>query len=224
MTLPDWSIVSRWLDTPLFVLGDVAVTSTGLLRLLFIVCVAWWLSKLAQNATGRVAAHRPNISRASLYALNRLLHYIVLTIGFAIGISSVGIDLSKFALFASALGVGVGFGLQNLIGNFVAGLTLLFERSLKVGDFIEFKSGVAGEVREINFRSTLITTNDNVDIVVPNSEFVNEHVMNWTMRDTYRRIHVPFGVAYGSDKDAVRSAGLEAAASVPHTLGETEGR
>ena len=224
MTMPDWSAFAGWLATPLFEIGDVAVTSLGLLRMVGIVAVAWWLSRLAQVASGRVAARHPSFSRASLYALNRLVHYALLALGVAIALSSVGIDLSKFALFASALGVGVGFGLQNLISNFVAGLMLLFEKSLKVGDFIELESGIVGEVREINFRSTLVTTNDNIDIVVPNSAFVNAPVRNWTMRDVQRRIHVPFGVAYGSDKDLVRKAVLEAAGSVRHTLTEVEAR
>ena len=224
MTFPDWSSLTSWLTTPLFEIGDVAVTSMGLLRLVAIVAIAWWVSRLAQVASGRMAARHPSFNRASLYALNRLVHYALLALGFAIGLSSVGIDLSKFALFASALGVGVGFGLQNLISNFVAGLMLLFEKSLKVGDFIELESGIVGEVREINFRSTLVTTNDNIDIVVPNSAFVNAPVRNWTMRDVQRRIHVPFGVAYGSDKDLVRKAVLEAAGSVRHTLTEVEAR
>jgi small-conductance mechanosensitive channel len=172
----------------------------------------------------RIAAHRPNFNPASLYALNRLLHYTVLTLGFAIALASLGLDLDKFALFASALGVGVGFGLQNMVSNFVAGMMLLFEKTLKVGDFIELESGITGEVREINFRSTVVTTNDNVDIVVPNSVFVQGHVMNWTMREANRRIHVPFGVAYGSDKELVRKAVLEAAATVGHTLAGDERR
>ena len=199
-------------------LGDVPLTSIGLIRVVVIIAVAWWVSKLAQGAVTRLAAYRPNFTRAALYTVNRLLHYTLLTIGFLIAVSSIGIDLTKFALFASALGVGVGFGLQTLISNFVAGLVLLFEKSLKVGDFIELQSGISGEVREINIRSTLITTNDNIDIVVPNSVFVNGHVTNWTMREAYRRSHVPFGVAYGSDKELVRKAALEAADAVPHTL------
>ncbi len=213
-----WQTLSGWFTAPLFEIGDVAVTTVGLIRVAVIITVAWWVSKLAQKVLTRLATHRPNFNQAALYTLNRLVHYILLTVGFLIGLSSVGIDMSKFALFASALGVGVGFGLQNLISNFVAGLMLLFEKSLKIGDFIELESGISGEVREINIRSTLITTNDNIDIVVPNSVFVNGHVMNWTMRDVYRRIHVPFGVAYGSDKELVRQAALEAAGTVRHTL------
>lgn len=213
-----WQIFSGWFTAPLFEIGDVEVTSIGIIRVAVIITLAWWASKIAQNVLTRIAARRPNFNQAALYTLNRLVHYIVLTVGFLIGLSSVGIDMSKFALFASALGVGVGFGLQTLISNFVAGLMLLFEKSLKIGDFIELESGISGEVREINIRSTLITTNDNIDIVVPNSVFVNGHVMNWTMRDVYRRIHVPFGVAYGSNKELVRQAALEAADTVRHTL------
>jgi len=219
-----WQMLSGWLTAPLFEVGDVAVTSMGLIRVVVIITVAWWISRIAQGALTRISAYRPNFNQAALYTLNRLVHYVLLTVGFVIGLSSIGIDLSKFALFASALGVGVGFGLQNLISNFVAGLMLLFEKSLKVGDFIELESGISGEVREINIRSTLITTNDNIDIVVPNSAFVNGHVMNWTMRDVYRRIHVPFGVAYGSDKELVRKAALEAAGEVRHTLEGDEKR
>jgi small-conductance mechanosensitive channel len=224
MSSTDWGSLVAWLTRPLFEIGGIAVTASGIFRLVLILVAAWWISKLAQAALGRIAERRPNFNSASLYALNRLLHYAVLTLGFAVALSSLGLDLDKFALFASALGVGVGFGLQNMVSNFVAGLMLLFEKTLKVGDFIELESGITGEVREINFRSTVITTNDNVDIVVPNSAFVQGHVMNWTMRDANRRVHVPFGVAYGSDKELVRKAALEAAAAVGHTLADDEKR
>ncbi len=217
-------ITPGWFEISLFKVGDVAVTIGAVIRFVLIVMVTWWLSKLAQAAMTRIAALRPNFGEAPLYTLNRLLHYAILTIGFLVALSTVGVDFSKLALFASALGVGIGFGLQNLISNFVAGLMLLFEKSLKVGDYIELQSGIVGQVREIRMRSTLITTNDNVDIVVPNSEFVNGHVMNWTMRDVNRRIHVPFGVAYGSDKELVRKAVLEAAEATPHTLLGAENR
>ena len=111
-----------------------------------------------------------------------------------------------------------------MISNFVAGLIILFEKSLKVGDFVELESGVTGEVKEINMRSTLITTNHNIDILVPNSEFVGGRVINWTLREAYRRTHVPFGVAYGTDKELVRKAALEAADNVQWTLTTSKAR
>lgn len=204
----------------LFRFNETTITLGGIIRIVLILTVALWISKVGQRSLERLAKYRPNMSPSSVYTVSRVFHYIVLTVGVIIGLSSLGIELDKFALFASALGVGVGFGLQTLISNFVAGLMLLFDRTLKVGDFVELESGVAGEVREINIRSTTVTTNDNVDVVVPNADFVNARVINWTMRDAYRRIRVPFGVSYGADKELVRSAVLEAAATVPHTLRE----
>ena len=120
--------------------------------------------------------------------------------------------------------IALFLGLQAVFSNFVAGLIILFEKSLKVGDFVELQSGITGEVKEINMRSTLVTTNDNVDILVPNSDFINQVVTNWTLREAYRRIHVPFGVAYGTDKDLVRKAVLEAADAVRWTLKESRRR
>ena len=203
-----------WFGIRLFAVGDSMITPGGLLRVAVILTIAWWVSKIMREALERVARYRPTMSRSSIYTLGRLVHYTVMSIGLVLGVSSLGIDLNKFALFASALGVGVGFGLQTLISNFVAGLMLLFDRTLKVGDFVDLESGVTGEVKEINIRSTVVTTNDNVDVVVPNAQFVNGRVTNWTMRDTIRRTKISFGVAFASDKEQVRDVVLAAAAGV----------
>jgi len=208
----------HWFEHEIFTVGETAITYGSVARLLFILIITYVVSRVLQNALRRFASYRKSMAQSSVYALTRITHYVVMLVGFLVAVSSVGIDLTKFAIFASALGIGVGFGLQNLISNFTAGIMLLFEKTLKVGDFVELESGVTGEVKEINIRSTIITTNDNIDIIVPNSEFVSGRVTNWTMRDTYRRIHVPFGVAYGTDKELVRKAVLEAAERVPHTL------
>jgi small-conductance mechanosensitive channel len=135
-----------------------------------------------------------------------------------IALDAIGIDLTAFAVFSGAVGVGIGFGLQAIFSNMVSGIIMLFERSVKVGDFVDLQSGVTGEVKEINIRSTLVTTNDNIDVLVPNSEFINGRVTNWTLRDEHKRLRIPFGVAYGSNKEQVRKAALEAANEVPHTL------
>lgn len=219
-----WSKTMNLLSATLIELNETPVTTLGLLRVFLIITIALWISKGIRRAIQRIGERRGGINQSSLYTFGRLIHYVVLTIGIIIGLSSIGIDFTKFALFASALGVGIGFGLQTLISNFVAGLIILFEKSLKVGDFVELESGVTGEVKEINMRSTLITTNDNIDILVPNSEFVGGRVINWTLREAFRRIHVPFGVAYGTDKDKVKTAVLEAADSVPWTLKNKKGR
>ncbi len=214
----DW--VGGFMTMSLFEVSETPVTPLGLMRVVVILGIAWLLSRGVRRALDRLRSRKDSMNQAALYTLGRVLHYLLLLVGLLIALSSIGIDFTKFALFASALGVGIGFGLQNLISNFVAGLILLFERSLKVGDFVELESGVTGEVQEISIRSTLITTNDNVDIVVPNSEFVSTRVTNWTMRQAHRRVRVPFGVAYGTDKELVRRAVLEAAQEVPHTLSQ----
>ena len=219
-----WSQLSTWLNASLFEINETPVTTMGLLSVLFIITIAWFISRIFRRGLDRLGQRKDGVSASALYSLGRVIHYIILVVGIIIGLSSIGIDFTKFALFASALGVGIGFGLQTLIGNFVAGLIILFERSLKVGDFVELSSGLVGEVKEINMRSTLVTTNDNVDILVPNSEFVNSQVTNWTLRDTQRRIHIPFGVAYGTDKDLVKKAVLEAAEVVKWTLNDKKSR
>ncbi|PVE19186.1 mechanosensitive ion channel domain-containing protein [Arthrobacter sp. Bz4] len=152
------------------------------------------------------------------YTLSRLVAYTVLAVGFFLAISALGVPLSDFAVLAGALGVGLGFGLQAIFSNFISGVVLLLDKSLKIGDFVELESGVTGEVRDIKIRATTIVTNDNIDILVPNSEFVSGRVVNWTHRDVLRRLRVPFGVAYGTEKNVVKKAALEAAAAVPFTL------
>ena len=219
-----WEEIGDWINTTLFEISETPVTTAGLLRVLIIISFALLISKFFRRALERLSQHTHGVSTSAMYTLGRVVHYIILVVGIIVGLSSIGIDFTKFALFASALGVGIGFGLQTLISNFVAGLIILFERSLKAGDFVELSSGLAGEVKEINMRSTLITTNDNVDIIVPNSEFVNGQVTNWTLRDAQRRIHIPFGVAYGCDKELVMKAALEAADDVEWTLKNSKNR
>jgi small-conductance mechanosensitive channel len=138
--------------------------------------------------------------------------------GLLLAFDAAGIPIGKFGVFAGALGVGLGFGLQAIFNNFISGLILLFDRSLKVGDFVELEGDIRGTVRAIDIRSTRVTTNDSIDILVPNSEFMTKRVINWTYGSVNRRIRVPFAVAYGTDKELVKKAALEAAARVPFTL------
>lgn len=219
-----WSFLARWSNASLFEINETPVTLFGIFRVAIIFVIAIWVSKLIRHGLERVMSRGSTMSRSSVYMLGRVFHYIILITAVLVSLSSLGLDFTKLAFIAGALGVGIGFGLQAIFSNFISGIIVLFERSLKVGDYVELESGVTGEVREINIRSTLITTNDNVDILVPNSEFVNGRVINWTLRDAHRRMHVPFGVAYGSDKELVRKAALEAADNVEFTLHDVPGR
>lgn len=219
-----WDKSAAWITTSLFKIGETPVTALGLLRVIVILTVAWWLSYGFRKGLDRLSQRREDLDCSALYTVGRLSHYVLIIIGFIVGLASIGVDFTNFALVAGAIAIGIGFGLQSIVNNFVSGLILLFERSLKVGDFVELATGTAGEVKEINVRSTLINTNDNVDIVVPNSEFMNTQVINWTLSEGYCRIHLPFRIAYGTDKEKVRQAGLEAAEKLPHTLRGVPGK
>lgn len=210
--------VGGWAKVSLFTIGDTPVTFLGLLQILIAFAAAWWLAKVCQRALMRAGRPRNSVNPASLYALSRLLRYAILVIGGFVGLTMIGIDLTQLAILASALSVGIGFGLQTIFNNFVAGLIILADRSLKVGDQIELQSGTSGEVREINIRSTRVRMADGVDILVPNSDLVQHQVKNWTLSDRYRRLHIPFGVAYGTDKSLLEKAVLEAAERVEFTL------
>ncbi|MBT8103416.1 MAG: mechanosensitive ion channel [Gammaproteobacteria bacterium] len=211
-------------DVTLFSVGEAPVTGGDILRVLIILTVAYLLSRGIRSAIRRFGSKESAGTQASLYTVGRLSHYTIIIFGVVIALSSIGLDFSNLALVAGALSVGIGFGLQSIVNNFVSGLIILFEHSLRVGDFIELDTGLTGTVKAINVRSTLINTNDNIDIVVPNSEFVTTRLTNWTLGERILRVRIPFGVAYGSDKDTVKEAALEAAADVPYTLTHMKGR
>jgi small-conductance mechanosensitive channel len=207
-----------WLNRSLFRGGGVDLTIGSLIAavLLFGLCVV--LSMLVRQLLRRYARRYEHVNLSSIYVFGRLMHYLLLLIGVLLALNASGIPIARFTVFAGALGVGLGFGLQAIFNNFVCGVVLLFDRSLKVGDFVDLASGVHGRVRDIHIRATRITTNDDIDILVPNSEFVNGRVVNWTVREGFRRLKVPFHVAYASDKETVRQAALQAAHEVKFTL------
>lgn len=207
---------------PLKTFGVANVTLGTLIAAVVVLLLAWGLSIVLRRMLRRFGDRRASANQAALYTVSRLLHYVLLTVGILLALNVAGVPLSQFTVFAGAIGVGLGFGLQAIFSNFISGLILLFDRSLKVGDFVELESDVRGTVRAINIRATRITTNDNIDLLVPNSEFVSGRVVNWTHGSFNRRIRVPFGVAYGVDKELVKKAALDAAARVPFTLA-TEG-
>ncbi|AMX01475.1 mechanosensitive ion channel domain-containing protein [Microbulbifer thermotolerans] len=211
----------RWrelADYQLFTIAQNPITLRQIAKIIFVLVSAWLISGLTRRFLNRLV-RKKRASEQSMYNLGRVLHYSIIAVGLVVALAMLGLDTSKLALVAGALSVGIGFGLQAIFSNFISGLILLFEQPLRVGDLVELESGVFGRIRDINVRSTRITTRDNVDILVPNSEFVAGRVINHTLEDPVRRIHVPFGVAYGSDPDLVREAAMEAArrVNITHT-------
>lgn len=211
-------------DVPLFSVGENPVTGGDILRVFIILTVALLLSRGIRHAIRRVGEGDYSGTQASLYSVGRLTHYAIIVVAIFIALSSIGLNFSNLALVAGALSVGIGFGLQSIVNDFVSGLIILFEHTLRVGDYIELDTGLTGTVKAINVRSTLINTNDNIDIVVPNSEFVTTRLTNWTLGERTLRMRIPFGVAYGSDKELVRQAAMEATEEVPYTLTHMKGR
>ncbi|MDJ0699744.1 MAG: mechanosensitive ion channel [Woeseiaceae bacterium] len=216
--------VSGLADVSLFSVGETPVTGNDVMRVVLILLVAWLLSRGVRLAFRRMSQRESASMQASMYTVGRLTHYTIIILAVFIALSSIGLDFSNLALVAGALSVGIGFGLQSIVSNFVSGLIILFEHTLRVGDYIELDTGLTGTVKSINVRSTLINTNDNIDIVVPNSEFVTTRLTNWTLGERILRVRIPFGVAYGSDKDLVKKAAIEAADEVPYTLTHMKGR
>ena len=219
-----WLELQPLLDYRLLQVGGVEFTVGGVAAALLALFAAWLASRLLRRGLDRYGERNGTVNQAALYTVARLVHYVLLVIGALVALELIGIPVGKFALFASALGVGLGFGLQALFSNFVSGLVLLFDKSLKVGDFVELDASLRGTVRAINIRATRISTNDNIDILVPNSEFVNGRVVNWTHQSVERRLRVPFAVAYGVDKELVKKAALEAAGNVTFTQPMESGR
>lgn len=211
-------------DVTLFSIGETPITGADILRVAIIMIIAFLLSRGIRATIRRIGESDNAGTQASFYTVARLTHYSIVILAVIIALSSIGLDFSNLALVAGALGVGLGFGLQSIVSNFVSGLIILFEHTLRVGDYIELDTGLTGTVKAINVRSTLINTNDNIDIVVPNSEFVTTRLTNWTLGERTRRVRIPFGVAYGTDKELVRKAALEAADEVQYTLKHTRGR
>ena len=215
--MTDIDNIWRWLQLPFFTMGKTPINAERLLGLVLLLVGAWWITGRIETGIRRLAAHRDK-SAASIYAWARVIRYAIWILVTFLGLNYLGIDLSSFALIGGAVGVGIGFGLQNIFSNFFSGIILLLEKTLKEGDFIDLPSGPRGRVREIGLRYTRVTTNDEVDVIVPNSEFINGRVVNWTFGSEYRRIHIPFGVAYGSDKALVKEAALRAAEAMPVTV------
>lgn len=210
----------NWLDITLLKVGDYSLTSGALVACVCIIIITFVVAGVVSRAIARLARHRhPNVSH-QIYTINRIVYYTLIVVGFVGALSVLGFQLDKLVLVGGALGIGIGLGLQSIVNNFVSGIIILLEKSIKVGDFIELVTGLMGEVKDIRLRSTLIRTNDNIDILVPSSEFISGQVINWTLEENVRRFRIPFGVAYGSDKSLVRDAVLKAAASVSYTLND----
>ncbi len=200
-------------------IGTVTITMLFLIKTGLFLFLLVLLSRLLQSVIlSRILRHI-HIAEAQKFALTRFITYLFFLGGLFIGLQSLGVNLNSLVVFGGAIGVGVGLGLQNVVSNFVAGLILLIEQPIRIGDRIEIKETM-GDVVRIAARSTWVRTNDNVVIIVPNSDFINHAVINWTGNDPNVRIKLPVGVGYSCNPDQVRDLLLEAALANPQVLKE----
>ena len=213
-----------FLDSFAFTLGKTRISLFILIKSLVVGVVLFRIATFLAGLIQSRLAGSQRLPPAVRTLASQAVKMMFVIIAVVIALTVIGIDLTALAVFSGAVGVGVGLGLQAVFSNFISGVIILIERSLKVGDFVELDNGLTGVVREVNMRTTVITPNDNLDILVPNSDFINGRVTNWTHRDAFRRVRIPFGVAYGTDKELVRTAVLAAAEGVSHTLDKSHGR
>jgi small-conductance mechanosensitive channel len=183
-------------------IGNVTISLADILVAIAVFVIALTLTRMIQRILNERVFPQTDLDTGVKNSLSTGLGYLGLTIALALSIATVGIDLSNVAIIAGALSVGIGFGLQNVVNNFVSGLILLIERPIKVGDWIQVGQH-EGYVRRINVRSTEIETFRRAALIVPNNELISGTVTNWTHKDRYGRVELPVGVAYGSDANQV---------------------
>jgi len=191
------------LNEPLFTINEVQISSLKMIIALIIFLFGFFLGGLYKRYISILSAKRTSISASTRTLLSNLGYYFIIVISFFISLKMLGINLSSLTLVAGALSVGIGFGLQNIVSNFVSGMILMFEKSVKVDDYVELSDSLRGKIVDIRMRSTVINTNANIDVIVPNQNFIQNNVINWTMNDNIRRFDIPFGVAYGTHANKV---------------------
>ena len=207
----------RAMYRPYLNIGDLPVTPVFLIKMF----VFFFVLRMISGMTRRIMEHRV-LARTSLnpgqqYAFAQIASYLVFLFGVLIGLQWAGVNMGSLVILGGALGIGIGFGMQNIANNFVSGIVLLMERPIQVGDRVEV-GDTNGDVVRIAARSTWIRTNDNVVMIIPNSEFINSHVTNWTANDRQVRFPIPLGVSYASDPELVRDVLMEVAGRHPDVL------
>jgi small-conductance mechanosensitive channel len=211
----------NWLKTTwnieLFQIGSSPFTTRTLVLLIFSLYLLFYLSSKIKKLMVKRVFPRYGLDIGVSQAIATIIRYIILILGLFIIFQTTGIDLSAIGLLIGALGVGIGFGLQSITNNFISGIIILFERPVKVGDRIELDN-LAGNIVDISARATTVLTNDNIAVIVPNSDFINMRVINWSHNDKNVRLRFPVGVSYKENPETIKKLLLEVAYSNPGVL------
>ena len=198
------------LHVPLFMFGSKPFTLLFLLQIGIFIVALGLISRFAMRILERRVMIHTSLAPSQQYAIARILSYVIFLLGVLIGLESLGLNLSSLVVVGGALGLGVGLGLQPIVSNFVAGLILLIAQPVRLGDRIDV-GGLLGDIIAIKGRSTWVRTNENVVIIVPNSEFIEKQVTNWTANDRRVRVAIQVGVSYDSDPEMIRELLLKEA-------------
>jgi small-conductance mechanosensitive channel len=195
--------ILEFLNVPLVTLGQITVTAWKILYIILIFILLIYVTKKIKHWIIHRLLSKSNLDIGIRTTIGTLFRYLMIVIGLMVILQSAGIDMSTVTVLAGALGVGIGFGLQNITSNFISGLIILFERPIKVGDRIEV-CDISGDVVNISMRATTIVTNDNISVIVPNSDFISSRVINWSHNDRNVRFSVEVGVSYKEDPEKIK--------------------
>ncbi|HPE04588.1 MAG TPA: mechanosensitive ion channel, partial [Thauera sp.] len=201
--------------------GVVPISLADLLGALVIAAIAFMLATNLPGLLEVLVLSRLKLAQGSAYAITTLLSYVIVGVGIASTLGTLGVSWDKLQWLVAALSVGLGFGLQEIFANFVSGLIILFERPLRIGDTVTI-GNVSGTVSRIQIRATTITDFDRKEMIVPNKAFITGQLTNWSLTDTVTRVTIKLGVAYGADLEATRRLLLRIAADNPRVLRDPE--
>ncbi|MCH7415351.1 mechanosensitive ion channel [Belliella sp. R4-6] len=198
-----FEFMNEILSFKLFSIGESSLTVGLLISLIFSVFLLFFISELIRRFLLKKVLIKYKIEAGTRQSVATIVKYLIVIAGLFSILQTSGIDLSAFGILAGALGVGIGFGLQNITNNFISGLIILFEQPIKVGDRIEV-GDIAGDVIVISARSTTIVTNDNISVIIPNSQFIDSQVINWSHNDRNIRFNFPVGVSYKENPQKIK--------------------
>lgn len=215
-----FEIAKEYLDTEQLTLqvGDFKITAYGAIKALLSIILIFWMTAIVADFSDKRVGKMKKMRAANKALIQKVMQIVIYLAAFLFTLNILGINLTSLTILSGALGIGLGFGLQKIASNFVSGLILLMERSIKPGDLLELEDGTFGYVRKATSRATLIETIDGKEVLVPNEEFIIKQVVNWTLSNPKCRITINVGVSYGADIAKAKELMLEAMNNHPRTI------
>jgi small-conductance mechanosensitive channel len=201
-----------------FSIGETRFSAYLMIKAIITIIMFFLLTGIVSDFGEKRIKSIKGIHSSNKALINKAFHIFIYFIGFMIGLNVLGIDLTAFAIFSGAIGIGIGFGLQKITSNFISGLILLFEKSIENGDMVELSDGTYGLIRKTSARYTLLETFEGREMMIPNEDFIINRVTNWTFNNRKGRLQIDIGVAYESDIEKARELILEAAKEFPGSI------